>query len=80
MQYQETNSSADKESTPISLRPFYNVFNSKDCESVQLRSPRSDVCDICLLYRNQIRRDSHIVDESDEENITLWNKHVTQAR
>ena len=79
-QYQETNSSADKESMPISLRQFYNVFKSKDCESVQLRSPRSDVCDICLLYRNKIRRDSNIVDESDEENITLWNKHVTQAR
>ena len=79
-QYQETNPSVDKESALISFRQFYNVFNSKDCESVQLRSPRNDVCDICLLHRNKIRRDSNIVNESDEENITLWNEHVTQAK
>ena len=65
---------------PLSIRQFYYIFNSSECEAVQLRSPRSDVCDICLLYRNKIRKESGVVDEKDENDIAAWNDHVTRAK
>ena len=65
---------------PLSIRQFYYIFNSGECASVQLRSPRSDVCDICLLYRNKIRRETGMVDENDENDVTAWNAHVNRAK
>jgi len=75
--YQEKNK---LENPPLSLRQFYYIFRSSDCDCVQLRSPRSDVCDICLLYRNKIRRDTGIVDDNDEDEVTAWSDHVTHAK
>jgi hypothetical protein len=66
--------------TPLSIRQFYYIFDSPECTSVQLRSPRSDVCDICLLYRNKIRRETGIVNENDENDVTAWNAHVNRAK
>jgi hypothetical protein len=78
--YKKLNNPAIGNFPPLSLRQFYYIFRSSDCECVQIRSPRSDVCDICLLYRNKIRRDNGIVNEKDEEQITEWNKHVLRAK
>lgn len=78
--YQEKHKLAKNKPPPLSLRQFYYIFQSSDCESVQLRSPRSDVCDVCLLYRSRIRRDSGIVDENDEDEVSAWNEHVTRAK
>lgn len=65
---------------PLSVRQFYYIFGSPDCAGVQLRSPRNDVCEECLLYRNQIRRDTGIVDERDEEEVLAWHDHVMRAK
>lgn len=78
--YKEKNKLENQDNPPLSLRQFYNIFRSPECACVQLRSPRSDVCDICLLYRNKIRRDTGIVDENDEEEISAWNNHITRAK
>lgn len=78
--YQEKEKLEPNTPPPLSLRQFYNIFQSPECASVQLRSPRNDVCDVCLLYRNQIRRDTGIVDEYDEEEVFAWNDHVTRAK
>lgn len=78
--YQEKYKLAKNKPPPLSLRQFYYIFQSPECECVQLRSPRSDVCDVCLLYRSRIRRDTGIVDENDEEEVSAWNEHVTRAK
>jgi len=78
--YQEKHKLENHDPPPLSLRQFYYIFQSQDCGSVQIRSPRSDVCDICLLYRNKIRRHTGIFDENDEEDVSSWNDHVARAK
>ncbi len=78
--YQEKHRDNNHDTVPLSIRQFYYIFNSPECASVQLRSPRSDVCDICLLYRNKIRRETGIVDENDENDVAAWNDHVDRAK
>lgn len=78
--YQEKHRDSHYDTASLSIRQFYYIFSSLECASVQLRSPRSDVCDICLLYRNKIRRETGIVDENDENDVAAWNDHVNRAK
>ncbi len=38
----------------VSWGTFANIFHSKDLSWLRIRSPRDDVCDICMIYRRKM--------------------------
>ncbi len=38
----------------ISRRSFNRIFHSKELSWLRIRSPRDDVCDVCMLYRRKM--------------------------
>jgi hypothetical protein len=69
---------------PLSLSSFRTIFYSEPCKHIRIRSPRSDVCDECTLYRTFYRRQpecsSPETAKTDEEKIKKWQQHLHLAR
>jgi hypothetical protein len=69
---------------PVSFSSFRALFHSAPCQHVRIRSPRSNVCDECAMFRAFYRHSAH--DEPDEtslheeEHVTQWQQHVQLAR
>lgn len=70
--------------TPLSLSSFRTIFYSDPCSHVRIRSPRSDVCDECALYRayyrRQPERSSLETSKTDEEKVIKWQAHLQSAK
>ena len=70
--------------TPLSLSSFRTIFYSDQCKHVRIRSPRSDVCDECTLYRafyrRQPERSSSETSKTDEEKVRKWQQHLQSAK
>lgn len=70
--------------TPLSLSSFRAIFYSEPCGHVRIRSPRSDVCDECTLYRTFCRQQpecsSSETSEADEEKVGKWQLHLQSAK
>jgi len=69
---------------PLSLSSFRTIFYSDPCRHVRIRSPRSDVCDECALYRAFYRRQpeqsSSEMSKTDEEKVGKWQQHLQLAK
>ena len=70
--------------TPLSLSSFRAIFYSDPCKHIRIRSPRSDVCDECSLYRTFYRQQpecsSSETSKIDEEKIKKWQRHLELAK
>jgi hypothetical protein len=70
--------------TPLSLSSFRSIFYSDPCKHIRIRSPRSDVCDECTLYRafykQQPECSSSQTSKIDEEKIKRWQQHLELAK
>lgn len=70
--------------TPLSLSSFRTVFYSDPCKHIRIRSPRSDVCDECTLYRTFYRQQPECsslkTSKIDEEKIKKWQRHLELAK
>ncbi len=69
---------------PLSLSSFRAIFFSEPCKHIRIRSPRSNVCDECSLYRTfyrqQPRYSSLVTSKIDEEKIIKWQQHLELAK
>jgi hypothetical protein len=74
----------DANTTPLSLSSFRSIFYSKPCKHIRIRSPRSDVCDECTLYRTFYRRQPESYSpgtaKTDEEKVKKWQQHLQLAK
>ncbi len=70
--------------TPLSLSSFRTVFYSDPCKHIRIRSPRSDVCDECTLYRTFYRLQPECssleTSKIDEEKVKKWQRHLELAK
>lgn len=70
--------------TPLSLSSFRTIFYSDPCKHIRIRSPRSDVCDECTLYRTFYRRQPECssleTSITDEEKVKKWQQHLQLAK
>jgi len=70
--------------TPLSLSSFRAIFYSEPCKHVRIRSPRSDVCDECTLYRTFYRQQPEYssleTSKIDEEKVKKWQQHLELAK
>lgn len=44
----------EKSGHPVSWKTFSTIFQSEELSWLRIRSPRDDVCDVCLLYRRKM--------------------------
>lgn len=69
---------------PLSLSSFRSIFYSDPCQHIRIRSPRSDVCDQCSLYRAYYRKQpegsSLEISKTDEEKVKKWQEHLQLAK
>ncbi len=72
------------DTTPLSLSSFRAIFFSEPCKHIRIRSPRSDVCDECTLYRTFYRQQPEYSSlksaKIDEEKVTKWQQHLELAK
>ena len=70
--------------TPLSLSSFRTIFYSDPCKHIRIRSPRSDVCDECTLYRTFYRQQPECssleTSKIDEEKVKKWQRHLELAK
>ncbi len=70
--------------TPLSLSSFRTIFYSDTCKHIRIRSPRSDVCDECILYRTFYKKQPEFSSlkssKIDEEKVTEWQRHLKSAK
>lgn len=69
---------------PVSLSAFRMLFLSEPCRHIRIRSPRSNICDDCAMFRALYRVSSAQTTEatspSEEDHVTQWQHHVQLAR
>jgi len=74
----------DTKEIPLSLSSFRTIFFSDPCKHIRIRSPRSDVCDECAMYRafyrRQTEKEAEITSEIDEERVSLWQQHIQLSK
>jgi hypothetical protein len=70
--------------TSLSLSSFRTIFYSEPCKHIRIRSPRSNVCDECTLYRRfyrlQPEHSSSETSKTDEEKVKKWQQHLQLAK
>ena len=82
--YEKHSTIGEEKEIPLSLSSFRNIFFSDPCKHIRIRSPRSDVCDECALYRAFYRRqtdkEAEITSEIEEERVSLWQQHIQLSK
>ena len=82
--YKKHPQAEEKKVIPLCLSTFRTTFFSDPCKHIRIRSPRSDVCDECAMYRSFYRRqtekEAEITSEIDEERVSLWQQHIQLSK
>jgi hypothetical protein len=82
-QYRQTHPTS-RSPSPVSFSSFRALVQSAPCQHIRIRSPRSNVCDECAMFRAFYRHSApHESDETsplEEDHVTQWQQHVQLAR